>query len=134
MAQQPPPPAPAGPPPDYFMAPPPTPATPDAPGFAMPPQQYQVPPPPYAPTGAGAFGTGAGILSQFTGSAAWAIGLGLLTIIVPFTLGRVFYVTPIVAFLAGIRAVRAGKVIGGIVGMVLSAIGGLITIVVLTTR
>lgn len=102
----------------------------------MPPPQYQVPAPPYAPYAqpSSGLGTGAGILSQFTGSAAWAIGFGLLTIIVPFTLGRVFYVTPIVAFLAGIRAVRAGKVIGGIVGMVLSAIGGLITIIALTTR
>lgn len=128
MAQQPPPP---GPPADYFMPPPPVEAPAQGPVYAPPPPQYQVPP--YAPAAAGLVG-GATILSQFTGSAAWAIGLGLLTIIVPFTLGRVFYVTPVVAFLAGIRAVRAGKVIGGIVGMALSALGGLITVIVLVTR
>lgn len=83
-----------------------------------PPPPYQAPP----------------VLSQFTGSAAWAIGLGLLTIIVPFTLGRVFYITPVVAFLAGIRAVRAGKLIGGMVGMGLSVIGGAITVFALVTR
>jgi hypothetical protein len=100
----------------------------------MPPQQqppYQAPP--YAPAAIGA-GASLGVLSQFTGSAAWAIGLGLATIIVPFTLGRVFYITPIVAFLAGIRAERAGKVIGGVVGMVLSVIGGIITVITLVYR
>lgn len=121
MSQQPPP---AGPPADYFMSPTPAAAPP-------PPPPYQIPG--YAPAVVGA-GAGLGLLSQFTGSAAWAIGLGLLTIIVPFTLGRVFYVTPIVAFLAGIRAVWAGKVIGGVVGMVLSAIGGAITVIALVTH
>lgn len=100
---------------------------------AAPPPPAPYPAPGYAPAIGGA-GAGLGLLSQFTGSAAWAIGLGLLTIIVPFTLGRVFYVTPIVAFLAGIRAVRACKVIGGVVGMALSVIGGVITVIALVTR
>lgn len=123
MSQEPPPPL-TGPPADYFISPTPAAAPP-------PPPAYQVPA--YGPATIGA-GAGLGLLSQFTGSAAWAIGLGLATIIVPFTLGRVFYVTPIVAFLAGLRAVRAGKVIGGVVGMVLSAIGGAITVIALVTH
>ncbi len=72
-----------------------------------------------------------GILSQFSGSAMWACIAGLVTIIVPFAFGRVYFFLPIIGIITGIRAIRAGKLIGGIVGIALSAIGGLITIVAL---
>lgn len=76
---------------------------------------------------------GAGLVSQFTGPAAWACFVGLVTVVVPFAFGRVFFFLPIIGIITGVRAVMAGKLIGGIVGIVLSAIGGLITIVALTT-
>jgi hypothetical protein len=71
----------------------------------------------------------AGILSQFGGSAAWACGVGLVTIIVPFAFGRVFFFLPIVGVLSGFRAIQRGQLIGGITGIVLSAIGGVITLI-----
>jgi hypothetical protein len=69
----------------------------------------------------------AGIIRQFTGNAAWSLILGLVTIAVPFIFNRVFFFLPIIGFIAGILAIRRGQLIGGIVGLVLNAIGGLIT-------
>jgi hypothetical protein len=70
-------------------------------------------------------------MSQFTGDALWSIGLGLVSIVVPFFLGRVFYFLPIIGLYYGIRALRRSKVIGGTVGIVLSAIGGVVTLIAL---
>jgi len=41
---------------------------------------------------------------------------------------RIFFFLPIIGFIAGIQAIRRGQLIGGIVGLVLNAIGGLITL------
>lgn len=129
MAQQPPPPPMAGPPADYFMTPTaadPSPPSP-APAWAQQGPGY-VP----APVSAGAYGFG--ILSQFTGAAGVACLLGLLTIVIPFALNRVFYVTPIVGILTGVRAIQRGKLIGGAVGIGLNAVGALITVIALTAH
>jgi hypothetical protein len=75
-----------------------------------------------------AAGAGITVMSQFRGSALWSIGLGLVSIVVPFVLGYVFFFLPFVGIYYGIRAVRRGQVIGGIVGIVLCCIGGFITI------
>lgn len=74
---------------------------------------------------------GAGLMAQFTGDALWSIGLGLVSTIVPFFLGRVFYFLPLIGIYYGIRAIRGGKVIGGAVGIALSVIGGAISAVAL---
>jgi hypothetical protein len=79
-------------------------------------------------------GGAAGIISQFTGAAGWACLLGVATIAVPFIFNRIFFILPIVGFLAGIQAIRRGQLIGGIVGLVLNAIGGLITVLGLLYR
>jgi len=97
--------------------------------MAQPPAGF--PPPvtwqqPGQPAGGGI--AGVGLLSQFSGPAAWACGVGLVTIVVPFFFNRVFFFLPIIALIYGIRAIQRGKLIGGIVGMVLSAIGGVITL------
>jgi hypothetical protein len=94
------------------------------------PRQQQQAPATWQQPGLGL--AGAGILSQFSGPAAWACFAGLVTIAVPFVFGRVFFFLPIIGVITGVRAVMAGKLLGGIVGIVLSAIGGLITIVALT--
>ncbi len=130
-----------------FAPPPPPPNAPPPPyqpaaGFAAP--TYQPPPvaePPagYPPAwqqqpwqqqpGIGAGWGAAGVLSQFSGSAAWACGVGLVTIIVPFAFGRVFFFLPIIGIIYGFRAIQRGKLIGGVTGIVLSAIGGIITLI-----
>ena len=72
--------------------------------------------------------TSVGLLSQFTGPAAWACGVGLVTVIVPFVFGRVFFFLPIIGVIYGFRAIQRGKLIGGVTGIVLSAIGGILTL------
>ena len=116
------------PPPPGYPAPPPTLQTPAPPDYLQS-YQNQQPPPPYAAMGvAGA----AGLMSQFTGRAAWSIGVGLVTIIAPFVVHWVFYVLALVGLLYGVQAIRRGQLIGGIIGIVLNVIGGLLTIVILT--
>ncbi len=131
---------PVGPPADYFMTPPPSaapqyapqyPPAPPAPGFAMPPEQAQWQAQPgYAPVAVGA-GVGFGLASQFSGAALSSCVVGLITIIVPFAFGWVFYVLPIAGILAGLRALQRGKLVGGAVGIGLNLIGGLVTIIAL---
>ena len=110
--------------------PPPPPAFQPPPGYLPPPPGAagQVPPP-YLPTAAA--GDGIGLMSQFSGDALWSIGLGLVSIVVPFFANRVFYFLPLVGIFYGIRAIMRGRMIGGIVGTALSVIGGLITILTL---
>ncbi len=125
----PPPPPPESSPSPYSPPPPPT------AGYQPPPGTYQPPaatPPPVLPTRMGAGGT-AGIISQFTGNAGWAVLLGVITIAVPFIFNRVFFFLPIIGLILAITAiVRSKQLIGGIVGIVLNVIGGIITIIGLT--
>ena len=123
----------AYPPPPSPNLPPPPPGYPARQSpFQAPaaPAAYQnQPPPPYAAMGvAGA----AGLMSQFTGRAAWSIGVGLVTIIAPFVVHWVFYVLALVGLLYGVQAIRRGQLIGGIIGIVLNVIGGLLTVLILT--
>ena len=106
------------------------PPTPSAAGYAAPPPigYPGAMPPPIAPS-AMAMGGGASLLSQVTGNAGWSLLLGVATIAVPFLFDRVFFFLPIVGLVAGVRAIQRGQLIGGIIGIVLNAIGGLITIV-----
>jgi hypothetical protein len=99
------------------------------PGYSLDGMSPPAPPPqPWQQTPIGAGAGAAGVLSQFTGPAAWACGIGLVTIVVPFVFNRVFFFLPIIGIIQGIRAIRAGKMIGGLVGIGLSAIGGVITL------
>jgi hypothetical protein len=75
-----------------------------------------------------AVGAGGALMSQFGGAAAWSIGLGIVSIIVPFVTSFYLPIAPIIGALNGVRAVQRGRVIGGIVGLVLNAIGGLIAL------
>jgi hypothetical protein len=75
-----------------------------------------------------AAGAGIGLMSQFSGSALWSIALGIVSIVVPFVWGYVFFFLPFIGIFYGIRATRRGQMIGGVVGIVLCVIGGMITI------
>jgi hypothetical protein len=81
-----------------------------------------------------AAGAGISLMSQFSGSALWSIILGAVSIVVPFVWGYVFFFLPFIGAYYGVRALRRGQVIGGIVGIALCCIGGLITIVSRTIR
>jgi len=71
---------------------------------------------------------GISMMTQFTGAALWSIILGLASILVPFLFNYVFFLLPIIGLLGGVQAIRTGRLIGGIVGIVLNIIGGVITI------
>ena len=95
-----------------------------------------VPPPVYpmqgqVPQAGYPMAQGAGFMAQFSGDALWSVGLGLVSIVVPFFLGRVFYFLPLIGIYYGIRAITRGKVIGGAVGIALSVIGGIISAIAL---
>ncbi len=135
----PPPPPPNAPPPPVYQPPPPPQSfqAPVAPDYAQPyaQQGYQYQPPqPYGmnPAAVG-IGGAAGLISQFSGRAAWSCGIGLVTIIAPLVAHFVFYVLALVGLLYGVQAIRRGQLIGGIVGIALNIVGGLLTIVILTS-
>lgn len=67
--------------------------------------------------------------AQFKGMAAWSIGFGLLSIVVPFVTNFYFPLLPVVGVLSAIRAIQRGLVIGGVVGIILNAIGGLVSLI-----
>lgn len=131
----PPPPPPSIPPPAYHGPTGSAVPTYQPPPMAQPPagypQGWQQQPWQQPQQGIGAGWTTAGILSQFTGTALWACVVGLVTIIVPFIFGRVFFFLPIIGVITGFRAIQQGKLFGGIAGIVLSAIGGVITLIAL---
>jgi len=81
------------------------------------------------PPGIGPAAAGAGILYQFTGHALWSIGCGLVSIVVPFVSNFYFPILPIIGFFYGIQAIRRGRVIGGAIGLVLCAVGGVVAYV-----
>jgi hypothetical protein len=138
MSDLPPPPPPGSdPPPPPFQPPP---------GYSQPPELFQPPPgylpplpdiplpgytgqvpPPYLPVAA--VGAGGALMSQFGGAAAWSIGLGIVSIVVPFVSSFYFPIMPIIGALNGVRAIQRGRVIGGIVGLVLNGIGGLVALI-----
>jgi len=108
-----------------YAPPPPT-----TPGYASPlPPSTGTMPQPIAPVSGMSL---AAIVSQVRGIAGVGILLGLATVIVPLAFGYVFYVLPIAGFLAGVAAIRRGQLIGGIIGIVLNAMGGILTLVGLT--
>ena len=67
-------------------------------------------------------------MSQFTGVAAWSIGIGLVSVIVPFAFNYYFPILPIFGLISGARAIQRGKIIGGIVGIVLNVLGGIVSL------
>ena len=143
----PPPPPPAGDPapqawgaPPAQAAPPPPPVYqgPAAPDYVQPYLQQQQPyaqqspyqqpyQQPFPTAGAAAGGTGA-LLYQLGGPAAWSIGFGLVSIIVPFVTDYYFPILPIAGLISAVRAFSRGRVIGGVIGIAVNIVGGLVSL------
>ena len=83
-------------------------------------------PPPYVPVAAA--GTGLALGYQFSGDAMWSVILGLASAILPFFINYVFFFLPLIGLVYGVRAIMRGRMIGGIVGIVLNLIGGAVTL------
>jgi hypothetical protein len=143
----PPPPPAAAPPPTYGAPPASPPRVQLPPGYKLPPgyqgptapdyaqpyqyqqaqhaQPYQQPQP-FSPAGA-LWGIDS-FLSQFGGAALYSIIAGLASILVPLFTTFYFPILPIAGMLNAARAIQQGRLIGGIVGLVLSALGGLVSL------
>ena len=68
-------------------------------------------------------------MSQFRGRAAWSVGVGAATVILPFLFtGFYFRIWPILGIIYGVQAIRRGQLIGGAVGIGLNLIGGLVSL------
>lgn len=136
-AAYPPPPPPNAPPPFFqgpaavpspaYRPPPPGYAGPTAPDYAQP---YEKPPQPMEVAAPIGFLGGVGYITyQFGGPAAVSIIAGLACIALPFAANRYFIVLPITGVITGARAVQSGRAIGGIVGITVSVLGGIISLI-----
>jgi hypothetical protein len=72
--------------------------------------------------------TTAGVLGQFGGAAAWSIGCGLVSIVVPLVSTFYFPLLPIIGIVNGFRAIQRGRMIGGIIGIAINIVGGLVSL------
>jgi hypothetical protein len=70
-----------------------------------------------------------GLLWQFGGPAAWSLGCGVVSIVVPFFTTFYFPILPIVGALNAVRAMQRGRLIGGVVGLVVNLVGGLVSLI-----
>jgi hypothetical protein len=69
-----------------------------------------------------------GLAYQFTGDALWAIVLGAASVVVPLILPIYFPVLPVFGLWRGVLAVRRGRVAGGVIGLTISTLGCLVTL------
>ena len=58
--------------------------------------------------------------------------VGLVTIIVPLVFNRVYFILPIIGLILAIYSIVRKQVIGGVVAVILNAVGGILTIIGLT--
>ncbi len=65
---------------------------------------------------------------QFGGSAAWAIGFGLVAIVTPFLSSFYFRIFPIAGVISGIRVLMHGRLIGGGIGLALNIFAALLSL------
>ena len=101
---------------------------PAAPDYVQPYLQQQQQPA-YSPQPMAVGGAMAGgIMYQLGGPAAWSIGFGLVSIIVPFAFNRYFPLLPIAGVISAIRAIQRGRVVGGIIGIAVNVVGGLVSL------
>ena len=78
---------------------------------------------------AAAAGGGMGLMWQFGGPAGASILLGVVGIVVPFVVNFYFPLLPIFGLISAVRAIQRGRLIGGIVGIVVNALAGLVALI-----
>lgn len=95
----------------------------------VPASQAPAPRPPAIMAPAAVALGGAGFTYQFGGPAAWSIGIGVVSTIVPLFAGYYFYFLPVVGFINAIRAIQRGRMVGGVVGIIANIIGGIMSLI-----
>jgi len=89
------------------------------------------PPPGYAAragAAAGAVPVAGGLGYQFGGSAAWSIGFGLASIVLPFFTPFYFPILPIFGIWRAFIAFRSGRVVGAAIGLVVNLAGAAVSL------
>ena len=107
------------------------------------PQHYPSPPPPAGQTPQGAAPSPppippvpawrpppkpSGLAQQFGGDALWSIVFGAASVLVPIFTPIYFPILPIFGIWRGVLAVRGGRLAGGVIGLVVSALGCLVSL------
>ena len=69
-----------------------------------------------------------GLAFQFSGDAMWSIIFGVASIAVPLFTPIYFPILPIFGLWRGVRALGRGRMVGGVVGLVVSGIGCLFSL------
>ena len=69
-----------------------------------------------------------GLGYQFGGTALWSIVFGLASVMVPLFTPIYFPILPIVGLWRGVLAVRSGRVVGGVIGLVINGIGCIVSL------
>src|SRR6266851_7073076 len=69
-----------------------------------------------------------GLGHQFGGSALWSTVFGLASVMVPLVTPVYFPILPIVGLWRGVLAVRSGRVADGVIGLVINAIGCIVSL------
>ncbi|HYW25090.1 MAG TPA: hypothetical protein VE953_13065 [Terriglobales bacterium] len=113
------------------LYPSPPPVTRSAPADTAPAPQpaWSPPPSPLAPTSTALAAPAAlGLAYQFSGDAMWSIIFGVASIGVPLFTPIYFPILPIFGIWRGVLAVRRRRVLGGVIGLVVSAIGCLFSL------
>lgn len=98
-----------------------------------PPPPTWTPPPAHPPPGARMVASRprpTGIAYQFSGYAAWSIGFGAASILVPIVTPVYFPVLPIFGLWRGVLAIRRGRTTGGVIGVILNVFGCLVSLLV----
>jgi hypothetical protein len=103
-----------------------------APPMPGPVQGSAAGPPPVQRPAAGRAPATQGLGYQFGGSAMWSLIFGAASVVVPFITiggqGIYFPILPIFGLWRAVLAIRAGRVLGGVVGLVLNALGCLVSL------
>jgi hypothetical protein len=69
-----------------------------------------------------------GIASQFSGDAMWSCIFGLASVLVPLFTPIYFPILPLFGLWRGVLACRSGRVVGGVLGLVLNALGAIVSL------
>jgi hypothetical protein len=70
-----------------------------------------------------------GLAYQFSGDAMWSIIFGVASIAVPLFTPIFFPILPIFGVWRGVMAIRRGRMAGGVIGLIISAIGCLASLI-----
>lgn len=115
---------------DWVPAQPPpgAPGAPAAGGFGGPGPASGYGAPPMGPVPAPRPAPASGLVYQFSGDALWSIAFGLASVLVPIFTPIYFPILPLFGLWRGYLAIRRRRIAGGIIGLVVNALGCVVSL------